>query len=349
MDNLEKVNPNEFGLEPTKVNELMANLPQLRLERNVLIEQYDSIINLDINDPLTSKKAKELKKLIKDNRTKGIEVWHKNAKEYFLRGGQFVDATKRVEVEINLRMEANLEDIEKHFEIQEKKRVDELRTKRLEELEPYKKFVFGGYDLGMMPDADYMNVFNGAKLQHEAEIEAKKQAEIKAEEERIAKAKAEEEERERVRIENERLKAELKEKEEKVRLEKEENDRILKAKNKAIEDERKAMEDKLEKERQKAKELALIEANKRKEAEAKLRAKVEAEKLAEAERLAEIQKAKKEADKLAKAPIKKKLNVWVDSFEINRTFIEADNETFQDILFKFDAFKKWAKAKVENL
>lgn len=342
MNNLEQVNPNQFGLEPTKVNELMANLPQLKSERSVLITQYDEIIMLDINDPLTSIKAKELKKLIKDNRTKGIEVWHKNAKEYFLRGGQFVDATKRVEVEINLRMEANLEQIEKHFEIQEKKRVDELRAKRLIELEPYKKFVFGGYDLGIMPEADYMNVFNGAKLQHEAELEAIKQAKIKAEEERIAKEKADKEEEERLRKIKE-------ENEQKEREETAKAKAIWEAHEKKLQAERKAIQEQLDKEREKAKELAIIEANKRRKAEAELKAKIDAEKLAEAERLAEIQKAKKEADRLAKAPIKKKLNIWVDSFDINRTFIDNGNVTSKNIIEKFDAFKKWAKNEVENI
>ena len=61
-------------------------------------------------------------------------------------------------------------------------------------------------------------------------------------------------------------------------------------------------------------------------------------------------KAKKEADKLAKAPIKKQLTVWVDSFSINLPNGELlNNETALRIETKFDAFKKWAKSEIENI
>ena len=75
------------------------------------------------------------------------------------------------------------------------------------------------------------------------------------------------------------------------------------------------------------------ELNKIKEAEAK----------AEADKLVE----KKKADKLAKAPIKKQMNVWVDSFSIPALLVDNDKKTL--IEQKFESFKKWAKAEIENL
>ena len=55
--------------------------------------------------------------------------------------------------------------------------------------------------------------------------------------------------------------------------------------------------------------------------------------------------AKKEAEKLAKAPIKKQLKVWVDSFSIPAA--PTENEKTKDILAKFYAFKKWAESQIE--
>jgi hypothetical protein len=243
---------NEFGIEPSKATELLANLPQVKEERKVLEAQYNEIIRMDIENPETAKKAKQLRTLIRDNRTKGIMVWHKNTKEIFLRGGQFVDAIKRKEVEINEKMEGDLEQIEKHQEIKEAKRIEELRNQRIALIEPYKEFVPFGVDLGALSEEDFVKAMNGAKLQHEAKIEADR----KAEEDRLAAEKAAEEERIRLKKENDRLKfiAEAKEKEQakereaaeaKLREEREAKEKLeaeLKAKADAEEADRKAKE-----------------------------------------------------------------------------------------------------------
>jgi len=53
-------------------------------------------------------------------------------------------------------------------------------------------------------------------------------------------------------------------------------------------------------------------------------------------------KAKREAEeKAAKAPIKKQLSAWVDTFQIGKPITE--NETSKEIEVKFEAFKTWAK------
>jgi len=48
---------------------------------------------------------------------------------------------------------------------------------------------------------------------------------------------------------------------------------------------------------------------------------------------------------LAKAPIKKQLKVWVDSFALPDT--EIENATAKDIQSKFTAFKLWAISQIE--
>ena len=68
-------------------------------------------------------------------------------------------------------------------------------------------------------------------------------------------------------------------------------------------------------------------------------------KIKEQEDAIAAEKAKKEAEKLAKAPIKKQLNIWVESFALPETLIE--NETANDIKAKFASFKEWSTKQVE--
>ena len=59
------------------------------------------------------------------------------------------------------------------------------------------------------------------------------------------------------------------------------------------------------------------------------------------------EKAEAERIELAKAPIKKQLNAWVNSFELPGTGV--DNEATKEIIAKFEAFKKWSINQVNNL
>lgn len=171
------VNPKDFGIEETKAQELTSNLPQILGERKSLESQYDEIVKMDIEDAKTSKLASSLRKLIKDNRTKGIEVWHKNAKDYFLKGGQFVDAIKRQQIAINERMETALEEIEKYAERKEAERKKKLADERLTELNKFEFQLSAGIDLGIMDEAMYQNLLAWRKSTYEAKIEAERIAE----------------------------------------------------------------------------------------------------------------------------------------------------------------------------
>lgn len=333
----------KFGIEQSKANELLGNLPQIKQEREILAKQYDEVLQMDINQVQTSKIARELRLKIRDNRTKGIEVWHKNAKDFFLKGGQFVDSIKRMEVAENQRMEENLEQIEKHFEIQEAKRREELRLSRVEILNPYQEFVPMGIDLGSISEDEFTKVLNGSKLQFEAKIEAER----KAEEERLAKEKAEQEERERIRIENERLKAEAEAKEKQLAEERAKAEAELQRIEAEAKKEREAAEAKIKAEREAARLEAEKAAAEKAKLEAELKAKADAEAKAEKERKDAEEKARKDAEKLAKAPIQKQLNVWVDGFSIQNS--PVDNDVAKDISARFEAFKNWAKGEIEKL
>lgn len=379
MNEVTVISHSEFGLEETKALEITNGLKQIIEERNALSERYAEAIQLEItkeNIPL----FKELRLKIRDNRTKGIENWHKTQKEFYLRGGQFVDAIKRKESEENLRMESNLEENEKFFERQEAWRVAKLNKSRVFECEQYSEFVPIGVNLGSLSDDEYAKIFNGAKMQYDAKIQAEKEAEEKRlEDERIEAERIKEEKRIEdlhqsrksialpfydfwdefektlhfgVVSENDfnafidRVKKEKEENDKKIEAQRIENDRLKKEAEKAEAERKKQAEIQAKKDAENEAKL-LEERKERERVEAELNAKREAElkeqqEKAEAERLAKLQ-----AEKDAKAPVKKQLKNWVDSFELPKEPIS--NETSAEIIAKFEAFKAWSKTQIENL
>jgi len=120
-----------------------------------------------------------------------------------------------------------------------------------------------------------------------------------------------------------------------------EADRIAKEKAEAEERDRQ----KAENEKLKAKLKAEQDAKAKLEAE--LQAKRDAEIKAETERMRIELEAQVEADKNAKAPIKKQLSIWVDSFSIGKINVENEKKTL--IEEKFEKFKKWAKNEIESI
>lgn len=174
-----KVEFSQFNLQESQANDIVRGLDVFINERKDFIKQYEDVVRMDITHPQSWALARELRLRIRDNRTKGIEVWHKAEKEYFLRGGQFVDAKKRAEVIINEKMESDLLEIEKYPEIIEKQRKDSLRAERISQLEKYSKFVPMGLDFGEINEEEFLKVKNGAVLQYnqEQELIAKREAE----------------------------------------------------------------------------------------------------------------------------------------------------------------------------
>lgn len=304
MNQLIKVNPAEFGLNEEAALTITKGLTQIITERNTLEEQYKQVIELDIELPETAKRASELRKMIKDNRTKGIVVWHKTNKEFYLRGGQFVDAIKNKEIVENERMEEMLEKIEKHAEIKEANRIKQLQIDRQNECAPYAEFIPQSLNLGNILDDDYNKLLEGAKLQMKAKIEREEkeaaeraEAERKAEEERIKRERLATEEKARIEAENARLKAEAEAKEKqlaKERAEAAKKQAEIEAKAKA---EREAAEKKAAEERAKQDAILKAEREAKEKLEAELKAKQEAEAKAKAEALAAEQAALAASDK----------------------------------------------------
>lgn len=95
------------------------------------------------------------------------------------------------------------------------------------------------------------------------------------------------------------------------------------------------------------KEKLKIEQDAKAKLEAELKAKKDADDKAENERKQAELKAIAEAEKNAKAPIKKQLLTWTDSFSIAEINIENDKTIL--IKEKFESFKKWAKREIESI
>ena len=363
------VNPTEFGIEEKQANEILSGIDLLRKEQKALDVIFQEVSKLEMTEE-NEKRFREARLAYKNYRTKTIEPFRKAKKEWFLRGGQFVDASIKQEFLFDCeRREELLLEGEKKSERLRQQRKEELKQSRIAELELYAEFVPLGVDLAELNDDEYAKVFNGAKLQYNAKIETER----KAEEERIKEEKRQELinsnrnallpwsqfiedfpliDFEVANVNQLILKAKTKKEEaekeaERVRLENE------KLKKEAEEKERKRLAEekaRLEKERiEREKQEAILKAEREAKAklEAELQAKRDAEAKAERERIEAEKQAKLEAERKEKAPIKEKMTDWVNSFEIGNA--PVNNDVTDEIQAKFTAFKKWAQTQIEKL
>lgn len=321
------IDPKEFGLKEENANKMVSGLNPIIEERSALEQIYAIVIKKELTPELL-KEARELRLKIRDNRTKGIEVWHKTTKDYFLKGGQFVDAIKRKENVVNELMEAKLSEIEKHFENIEAERIKALHTERAEKLRPF-GYEIGATNFGLMDDNMFNAILVGAEKTHKDKLEL----EAKIEADRIEKERLEAEEREKQRIENERLKAENEAKEKQLaaeRIEAEKKQAELKAKADAELAEQKRIAD-IE-----AKKQADIIAAQKVESDklaAELKAKADAEAKEKQAKIDEENKRIADEKKAAKQPDKEKLrSVAMQVNELKNILPEMKTEEGKKVL-----------------
>ncbi len=325
------IDPKEFGLKEENANKMVSGLNPIIEERSALEQIYAIVIKKELTPELL-KEARDLRLKIRDNRTKGIEVWHKTTKDYFLKGGQFVDAIKRKENVVNELMEAKLSEIEKHFENIEAERIKALHTERAEKLRPF-GYEIGATNFGLMDDNMFNAILVGAEKTHKDKLEL----EAKIEADRIEKERLESEEREKQRIENERLKAENEAKEKQLEAERIEAAKVqadLKAKADAelAEANRKATEEADRVRVQQAKILAEEKAKSDKLA-AELKAKADAEEKEKQAKIDEENKRIADEKKAAKAPDKEKLrSVAMQVNELKNILPEMKTEEGKKVL-----------------
>ena len=368
MENqLIKVDPAQFGLEVAKAEELTVGLKTILEERKILVDSYNDIIKLEITEENIDS-FRRLRLDIRDNRTKGIEKWHKANKEFFLTGGRFVDAIKNKEVVENERMEDQLLKAEKHFENLELERIKKIHDERAAKLSPF-GYDIGAINFGEMDENMFNAILTGAKKNYEDKIEAEKKLEaerleaIRLEEE---KQRKQVEELERLRIDNEAKEKALAEEkakaDEALRLEREKAAKEKAEAEKLAKDEAdkqaKILADqkaKADAELKEVNRLAKIESDK-KEAELK-KAKDEADRLAKELADKKAAEAKQEADllaaekKAAKAPDKDKLTTALNTvlFPVLDMKTAEGHTIYTSIQDRYAKFREWAQTEIDKM
>lgn len=358
-----KINPADFGVEESKATQIAEQFKPM-LDRMIELEtEYNAVLALDIDDPMTTFAAKEVRLKYVKVRT-GTSAIHKVQKDFYLQAGRFIDGWKNAQLFASQGIEEKLADIELHYENKEKARKAQLRIKRCEELNQF-EFDGSGMNLGEMEENVWVNFLNGTKLG----FEAKKAEEKRLAEEKTATEKAEKEERERIAEENKRLKVEAEAKEKqladerataKKELEKKEAIRAAEQKkaDELLESQRKAAEAKAKKEKEISDAKLKAEREAKEKLEAELKAKQDAERKAEEAKQAEMQRLKQEEitkrEKELALSEKGRLKKWITGIDdgVPESCLDMSAESkkiINAIQIKHIAFKKWANEQINTL
>lgn len=331
------VNPIEFGLtDETAQNIKDQFLPMLN-KMVELEEKFNEVLTLPLEDPNTSKFAKELRKEYVVVR-KTTEDIHKKQKAFYLNGGRYVDGWKNAQIFASQGKEEELKRIENYLEDLEKARVDELINKRIGVVMPYidDPESISRVSIGAMDDDIFMAYVEIKKKAYNERLEAERIAHV----ERMAqenRAKLHDSRRLELMDYWNFLDEEVKIMNFGVMSEKYFNGLIVDLKRRKAEND--AEQERLRKENQAIKQEY---AKKQAEFEELQRKEAERQKTLEEERL----KSEKEAKKMAKAPIKKQMKLWVESFELPDP---PQDDVALEIMFKFNSFKSWALMQIESI
>src|SRR3990167_6209610 len=304
-----------------KRNEVQAVLNSVFNGVAKMREQLDSVVVVDENDKVNMKLANTYRLVVKNIRLENEKIFDAKRSEvqqamlsFKTEDSLWLKAKQTMQI-LTKEIEENARWKEETKERFDKEKKELITQQRILDVAKYSETEINRINFEFMADETFNIFLGGLKSAFEAKIEAEKLSEqkrlqeIESEKKRI---EAQQEENDKLKAEAEKREKELAEERSKAEAERKEND--LKA--------------------------AKIQA----ENQAKLKA--EAEKREAIEKELQL-KEKKEAEKLAKAPIKKQLKLWVDSFEIPLFSIE--NEKAKEINEKFNSFKKWAKTEIEKL
>lgn len=348
-----QIDPTQFGLTSETASNIAAQFKPMLDKMVELEEEFNRVVQLPVDDPDTEKQAKALLQKYVKVRT-GTAAIHKEQKAFYLNGGRFVDGWKNAQVFASQGKEEVLEKIANYRAQQEKLRREQLQAERVELIAPYVEDTTA-LDLGGMADDVFAIYLEGKKKAYEERIAAEQAA-----------REAEERERQRTLLTNHRRRelmviwnflGETFDEASLGDYSDEEYETFKKNASVAF------AADQLEREKQRAETQRLRAEQEEKdrqlrEAEqAKVRAEMEAARLKreqeeaarkeELARLAAEIAEKEEAERLAKAPIKEQMTLWISSFTIPDS--SCSNATVDSIKDKFEAFKKWALAQVESL
>jgi len=295
-ENNPEVLPSETSVELMPRADGLAIWSEFRAQAEKLKATAETLTVTDVNDKAGMMLARTTRLALRDVRLL-IRDKHKEMKEEFLVKGRKVDGFKNELFEIIEPLEVRLKEQEEFAERVEAARIAAIANDRKTALLQFTEAIPDG--LGTMPDAQFTDMLEGARLVHEAKLERERLAE----ESRLAQIEADRVERERIQAENAKLKAEAEAKGKQLAEERQKaNEEAAKIKAEAAERERIIQARAIESQRI-ADEATRAQA-----------AKVAALQKAESDRLAEIAKkeaaAKKAADAAAKAPDQKKLTAF---------------------------------------
>lgn len=350
MNNIVKIEAEELKvIEKSKAEQIKKTFEPMVIMLEQFEEAYNDVIVASENgiDEDLTKKAKRLRLDIAKIRIEADKV-RKAEKDEYLRAGKAIQGVFNILKWAVQDREDKLKEIEDYFDIQEQKRLQALQADRVELLDPYVEDAHER-NLSDMDEDVWEAYFQAKKKEYEDRVEAEKKAE-------------------QDRVERERKELLLRKREQEIRelgqwfnydmldTETTEDDykKLVSSAQKAKK-KHEAEQEKIIKEREearKAAEKAEAERKKREaeiEAERKKREKLEAEQKAreEAERKAR-EEAEKKAEAERKAPVKKRLMAWVDSFSLPE--LPGDNhKKADDIREKFESFKRWAKTQTEEI
>ena len=215
-----KIDPKEFGLDPSKAVEIEKAFQPKIAEREGLEVVYSNIIKQEISDNLVDDAKSARLKLVKV-RT-GISDIHKTQKAYFRAAGLFVDAWKNKETLPVVQMEEKLFEIEDYYQKIERERLDELERERTDQLSEYGVLECEHLGLRGMSKIAFDQFLNYSKTLHEQ----KEKDDRQAERDRIKKEKEDAMAIRKTKTENKRLRKEADDAEEILETERRAREKI---------------------------------------------------------------------------------------------------------------------------
>jgi hypothetical protein len=176
-----KIDPREFGLTDQTAKNIKDQFLPMLTKMEELEEEFNEIVSLPIEDKETQNRAKELRNRYVKIRT-GTDKIHKTQKEFYLKGGKFVDGWKNAQRLASHSKEERLKEIEEYEIRLEAERVQKLNEDRLVKVAAYVDDT-QGLELGSMPQDVFDAYLAGKKRmfaeRQEAEAEAKRLEDVR--------------------------------------------------------------------------------------------------------------------------------------------------------------------------
>jgi len=208
----------QSGLEQSKAQYILNQFQDYFKSAAELELKAKSIVVTDATQLTEMKQAREYRIALKNKRCE-VENTRVKLKEQSIREGKAIDGVANVLKALIVPLEEHLEKQERFAEIAEAKRKSELAQTRKEQLAQF-ECDSSFYDLGNMPNEQYVDLVAGAELTYNQKIEAKK----REEKERIDREAADAKRRQDIEDENKRLRKEADDRSKKEAAEKAEKE-----------------------------------------------------------------------------------------------------------------------------